>query len=61
VPRLLGPPVVRDAAGEFRTAYGVTGSALYLVRPDGHVGFRSQPIDADTLRKNLHLVFGGAR
>ncbi|GAA4571593.1 hypothetical protein GCM10023176_32620 [Micromonospora coerulea] len=60
-PRLLDPPVVRDAAGEFRAAYGLTGAALYLVRPDGHVGFRSQPIDADALSKNLQLVFGGRR
>ncbi|WP_406045627.1 FAD-dependent oxidoreductase [Micromonospora sp. NBC_00898] len=60
-PALLDPPVVRDAGGEFRAAYGVTGTALYLVRPDGHVGFRSQPIDADALAKNLQLVFGGGR
>ncbi|MEU8265458.1 FAD-dependent monooxygenase [Micromonospora sp. NPDC048999] len=60
-PRLLAPPTVRDTDGEFRATYGVTGAALYLIRPDGHVGFRSQPIDADALRKHLHLVFGGAR
>lgn len=60
-PRMLAPPVVRDAGAEFRVAYGVSDTALYLVRPDGHVGFRSQPIDADTLRKHLHLVFGGAK
>ncbi|RZU76636.1 2-polyprenyl-6-methoxyphenol hydroxylase-like FAD-dependent oxidoreductase [Micromonospora kangleipakensis] len=60
-PWLLDPPVVRDAGGEFRAAYGVAGTALYLVRPDGHVGFRSQPIDADALSKNLQLVFGGVR
>ncbi|MFY1584103.1 FAD-dependent oxidoreductase [Micromonospora sp. WMMD734] len=60
-PGLLAPPVVRDAGDEFRTRYGVTGTALYLIRPDGHVGFRSQPFDADALRKNLHLVFGGTR
>jgi 2-polyprenyl-6-methoxyphenol hydroxylase-like FAD-dependent oxidoreductase/heme-degrading monooxygenase HmoA len=61
VPWMLDPPVVRDAGGEFRAAYGLTGTALYLVRPDGHVGFRSQPIDADALSKNLQLVFGGVR
>ncbi len=60
-PRLLAPPVLRDTAGEFRARYGVTSTALYLIRPDGHVSFRSQPIDADGLRKNLHLVFGGAK
>ena len=61
VPRMLNPPVVQDSGGEFRAAYGVTGTALHLVRPDGQVGFRSQPIDADALSKNLQLVFGGAR
>jgi 2-polyprenyl-6-methoxyphenol hydroxylase-like FAD-dependent oxidoreductase/heme-degrading monooxygenase HmoA len=61
VPRMLNPPVVQDSGGEFRAAYGVTCTALYLVRPDGQVGFRSQPIDADALSKNLQLVFGGAK
>jgi 2-polyprenyl-6-methoxyphenol hydroxylase-like FAD-dependent oxidoreductase len=61
VPWMLNPPVVRDTWGEFRATYGVTGTALYLVRPDGHVGFRSHPIDADALSKNLLLVFGGAK
>ncbi|WP_433281256.1 FAD-dependent monooxygenase [Micromonospora sp. CA-244673] len=60
-PRLLDPPAVCDADGRFRAAYGLAGTGLYLVRPDGHVGFRSQPVDADALRKHLHLVFGGAR
>ncbi|MFC4147354.1 FAD-dependent oxidoreductase [Micromonospora mangrovi] len=60
-PAPLDPPVVQDAGGEFRAAYGVAGSALYLIRPDGHVGFRSQPVDADALGKNLQLVFRGAR
>jgi 2-polyprenyl-6-methoxyphenol hydroxylase-like FAD-dependent oxidoreductase/heme-degrading monooxygenase HmoA len=60
-PWMLDPPVLRDDAGEFRAAYGVTGTAAYLVRPDGQVGFRSQPIDADALRKNLSLVFGCAK
>ncbi|GAA3435174.1 hypothetical protein GCM10018954_047780 [Kutzneria kofuensis] len=61
LPPTLTPPTLRDAGGEFRATYGVTGAALYLIRPDGHVGFRSRPIDADGLRNNLRLVFGGAR
>ncbi|ASW52948.1 FAD-dependent monooxygenase [Plantactinospora sp. KBS50] len=61
VPASPAPPVVHDADGEFRRAYGVAGAALYLIRPDGHVGFRSQPIDADALRKHVNLVFGGSR
>ncbi|AHH97483.1 FAD-dependent monooxygenase [Kutzneria albida] len=61
VPQMLNPPVLRDNGEEFRVTYGVTGTALYLVRPDGHVGFRSHPIDADALRSTLGLVFAGAR
>ncbi|HET6500681.1 MAG TPA: FAD-dependent oxidoreductase [Amycolatopsis sp.] len=61
VPWLLDPPVVRDDGNEFRAAYGVSGTALYLVRPDGHIGFRSRPIDAEALRDSLRLVFGGAK
>lgn len=60
-PRPATPPAVVDADGAFRACYGVAGTALYLVRPDGHVGYRSQPVDGDGLRKHLHLVFGGAR
>ncbi|MFG2052957.1 FAD-dependent monooxygenase [Micromonospora sp. NPDC048930] len=60
-PRLLAPPAVVDADGAFRATYGAAGTALYLIRPDGHVGYRSQPVDGDGLRKHLHLVFGGAR
>ncbi|MFD2415989.1 FAD-dependent monooxygenase [Amycolatopsis pigmentata] len=59
VPWMLDPPVVRDNGGQFRATYGVAGMALYLVRPDGHVGFRALPIDADALRANLQGVFGG--
>jgi 2-polyprenyl-6-methoxyphenol hydroxylase-like FAD-dependent oxidoreductase len=60
-PRLLAPPAVVDADDGFRASYGVAGTALYLIRPDGHVGYRSQPVDGDGLRKHLNLVFGGAR
>ncbi|GAA5194005.1 hypothetical protein GCM10023322_57330 [Rugosimonospora acidiphila] len=61
VPWMLDPPVIRDNADGFRNTYAVTGTALYLVRPDGHIGFRSRPIDADALRGHLQTVFGGAR
>jgi 2-polyprenyl-6-methoxyphenol hydroxylase-like FAD-dependent oxidoreductase/heme-degrading monooxygenase HmoA len=61
VPWMLDPPVVRDNGGQFRATYGVAGMALYLLRPDGHVGFRALPIDADALRANLRRVFGGAK
>jgi hypothetical protein len=61
VPPLVDLPVVRDARGEFAAAYGVTGSgtAAYLVRPDGHVGFRTRPVTEGTLQEHLAGVFAG--
>ncbi|WP_448610947.1 FAD-dependent monooxygenase [Geodermatophilus sp. URMC 60] len=59
VPVLVDLPVVRDADGSFAAAYGTAGAgtAAYLVRPDGHVGFRSRPLDEDALLDHLAGVF----
>jgi 2-polyprenyl-6-methoxyphenol hydroxylase-like FAD-dependent oxidoreductase/quinol monooxygenase YgiN len=57
MPAGLGLPVLRDADDQFRVAYGVTGASAYLIRPDGHVGFRSSPVAATALRKHLEGVF----
>jgi 2-polyprenyl-6-methoxyphenol hydroxylase-like FAD-dependent oxidoreductase len=58
-PSLVDLPVVRDAGSSFRGAYGLAGAgtAAYLVRPDGHVGFRTRPATEDALREHLALVF----
>jgi 2-polyprenyl-6-methoxyphenol hydroxylase-like FAD-dependent oxidoreductase/heme-degrading monooxygenase HmoA len=59
VPVLVDLPVLRDADAAFREAYGVagTGTAAYLIRPDGHVGFRSRPVHEAPLREHLAGVF----
>jgi 2-polyprenyl-6-methoxyphenol hydroxylase-like FAD-dependent oxidoreductase/quinol monooxygenase YgiN len=57
MPAGLELPVLQDADDQFRVAYGVTGASAYLIRPDGHVGFRSSPIAATALRKHLEGVF----
>ncbi len=46
-------PVVVDAAGEFRGAYGARGGGGFLVRPDGYLGYRADPITTDGLRGHL--------
>jgi pentachlorophenol monooxygenase len=50
-------PVVGDAEGTFRAAYGVSGAGVYLVRPDGYVGYRAKPPDADRLVAHLARTF----
>ena len=51
----LALPVIRDAAGEFREAYGAAG--VYLIRPDGYVGYRAAEADAGRLRTYLGKLF----
>ncbi|KAF3890079.1 MULTISPECIES: FAD-dependent monooxygenase [Nostocales] len=34
-----------DTTGEMHCRYGAHFECLYLVRPDGYIGFRSQPVD----------------
>lgn len=42
-------PVVVDADGEFRAAYGVAGPSAFVVRPDGYLGHRGQPVSAEVV------------
>jgi pentachlorophenol monooxygenase len=52
-----GPPVIVDAAGEFRDMYGAVGRSGYLIRPDGYLGFRAAPLTATALGHHLALMF----
>jgi 2-polyprenyl-6-methoxyphenol hydroxylase-like FAD-dependent oxidoreductase len=56
-PALLDVPIVYDEAGSFRENYGVRGRSAYLIRPDGHVGFRAAPISSDLLLRQLAVTF----
>jgi 2-polyprenyl-6-methoxyphenol hydroxylase-like FAD-dependent oxidoreductase len=49
--------VVLDATGAVHERYGARSECLYLVRPDGYVGYRSQPADLDTLLAYLARIF----
>ena len=48
-----------DPAGEASDLYGVAAEALYLVRPDGYIGHRSQPVDQPGLLTYLATQFPG--
>jgi hypothetical protein len=54
-PRTIGwlGHVVLDAQRELHTRYGVSRHALYLIRPDGYIAFRSQPANERQLLKYL--------
>jgi pentachlorophenol monooxygenase len=38
-----GAATIRDPAGTFRAAYGAGSSYVYVIRPDGYVGYRAAP------------------
>ena len=50
-------PLVRDSLGEFAKAYSASGSSVYVVRPDGYLGFGAQGIDVDGLATHLKGTF----
>ncbi|WP_432573711.1 FAD-dependent monooxygenase [Kineococcus sp. SYSU DK005] len=57
VPAALGIGAHRDTRHAYRDAYGVSGTAAHVVRPDGHVGFRSLPASLPAVLEHLALVF----
>jgi FAD binding domain len=54
--REAAPGALHDVDGEAFARLGVTQTAHYLVRPDGHVGYRAAGTDLDGLQHHLvHL------
>ena len=49
--------IMLDARGELHRAFGARSECLYLVRPDGYVGFRTQPASRDALVAFLDRIF----
>ena len=49
--------VLLDAAGAVHERYGARSECIYLVRPDGYVGYRSQPAEPDKLCAYLERIF----
>jgi pentachlorophenol monooxygenase len=47
---------VRDLEGSFRKAYGADGPCAFLVRPDGYIGHRQRPLEADGVLGALSRV-----
>lgn len=50
-------PIIVDAAGEFATSYRPAGTSLFVVRPDGYLGFTGHGVDVDALTDFLRTTF----
>lgn len=49
-------PLLLDADGEAHHRYGAQQPCLYLIRPDGYIGYRSQSLLIKPLKTYLHSV-----
>ena len=52
-------PVLEDPEGHLHDRFGARGTCLYLIRPDGYVGYRAMPADAEKLAGYLGSIFLG--
>jgi 2-polyprenyl-6-methoxyphenol hydroxylase-like FAD-dependent oxidoreductase len=46
-----------DPTNALHRRFGAAGACLYLIRPDGYVGYRGQPLDAYRFREYLKKIF----
>ena len=49
--------ILLDPRGELHHRYGAQSPCLYVVRPDGYIGFRSQPPDPEALKSYFTRIF----
>ena len=52
-----GGEILSDPRGELHHRYGARSACLYVVRPDGYIGFRSQPPDPEALQSYFTQIF----
>jgi 2-polyprenyl-6-methoxyphenol hydroxylase-like FAD-dependent oxidoreductase len=50
-------PLIRDSDGDFARMYAATASSVFVVRPDGYLGFAATGIDGDHLVAHLRTTF----
>jgi hypothetical protein len=48
--------ILLDPQGELHYRYGARNACLYVIRPDGYIGFRSQPPDSESLKSYLAQI-----
>ena len=46
-----------DPTNALHRRFGAVGACLYLIRPDGYIGYRGQPLDSFAFREYLKQVF----
>ena len=60
-PESIAVPVLRDTEGAFARAYAAPGDALWVIRPDGYIGFRGSVSDRAKLDAFLRRTLGSSQ
>lgn len=59
----VGPtvlPVIRDSAGDFARRYEAVTGAVFVVRPDGYLGYAGRPAGIDGLEQYFRTIYAPA-
>jgi 2-polyprenyl-6-methoxyphenol hydroxylase-like FAD-dependent oxidoreductase len=56
--QLSAKSVLLDPDGDAHHRYGASAECAYLIRPDGYIGFRSQPAHGGEILGHLRRLFG---
>ena len=48
---------LHDEHGTLHQAYGARAECVYLIRPDGHIGYRCQPADVSRVREYIERIW----
>jgi 2-polyprenyl-6-methoxyphenol hydroxylase-like FAD-dependent oxidoreductase len=50
-------PLLRDEDGDFARMYSVAGTSVFVVRPDGYLGYAAHGVDTDAVVAHLRATF----
>ena len=50
-------PLLFDSEYAFYNQYEMGSELLYLIRPDGYIAYKSQPVDGERLLNHLRIIF----
>lgn len=51
-------PLLRDNDGDFARSYSTAGTSVFVIRPDGYLGFAAHRLDTEVFEGFLHNTFG---
>jgi hypothetical protein len=57
LPLVEGLSILADSQNEFARLYGASRQSAFLIRPDGYIGYRGEPLNPGQLADHFRQVF----